>query len=237
VSTAAVADPITPRRRIRSVVTGALAVLGSGVLLAGCSLPPKVAVAPSDRGAGIRILRARCSDWPVDAFSLQTLGRDGYAQTHDDRVLWKVVANRDRRIGSVVVGQVPPGFHETVPLRARPRVDAELVAVVHQDSFGDDVGFRIEQLRRGRVFYWHNETRADFDEQACRGTGPTAAFWYFVACAVVALCVVVGLLHRSHRRRARVAPAGWYVDPSDPSAWRWWDGARWADPPADDPDP
>lgn len=29
------------------------------------------------------------------------------------------------------------------------------------------------------------------------------------------------------QRQAGPSPAGWYPDPQDPTAWRWWDGAAW----------
>ena len=32
-------------------------------------------------------------------------------------------------------------------------------------------------------------------------------------------------------------PPGWYQDPADPDQHRWWDGARWSDPPPAPPLP
>jgi hypothetical protein len=31
----------------------------------------------------------------------------------------------------------------------------------------------------------------------------------------------------AHHRGAGPSPAGWYPDPQDPAAWRWWDGVAW----------
>jgi len=34
--------------------------------------------------------------------------------------------------------------------------------------------------------------------------------------------------HEVAHATAHGAPAGWYPDPADPSAWRWWDGGTWS---------
>ena len=34
-----------------------------------------------------------------------------------------------------------------------------------------------------------------------------------------------------------LTPPGWYQDPADPTQHRWWDGARWSDPPPPPPLP
>src|SRR5262249_49745631 len=34
---------------------------------------------------------------------------------------------------------------------------------------------------------------------------------------------------RLHQAASPIAPAGWYADPSQPGALRWWDGSRWTE--------
>jgi hypothetical protein len=72
------------------------------------------------------------------------------------------------------------------------------------------------------------------------GSMPTPGAAYYLMGAAVVLGLATALLLQVHvglRRVAMVPPepspvavAGWYADPDDAAAWRWWDGTAWAPP-------
>jgi hypothetical protein len=230
-------------------------LVGVSVLLTGCSNIDNVGVTPTPSGSGLRIMAARCSGERVQAFELRTFGWNRKRRSVDSRTLWKVVSDRGVRIDSAVVGTTPVGFRESVPFTALPPGHGQLEAVVTSRGQELDAGeiFRIEHLRSGRVRFdgvnlTPDEFRDEFHSEQCSSPFVGTEILQFVLVldgvgavglgAFALLFTAVGALafandrRIARRNRARFAalaqaPPGWYLDPSDATRWRWWDGTEW----------
>lgn len=161
------------------------------LFLASCSELQGVAVGKSSESTGIEMHFARCSAAsPVKEARLALLGGDGLANTDDDPVLWQVRASSGQALDSIVVGVVPPGFEETVPLRAIPE-GSELYVGASPKLGGER--FRIDDLHPDVVF-WSGQHHSvnDFRRQA-RDRGQcnsrSESFW-----KAMAIFGVIGLL-------------------------------------------
>lgn len=213
-----------PRRALgRHTVTATLVALAS-IVLVGCS-PVNQGAVTKDRATGRpALVLALCDGEAVEAVELERRTTRG-AAIDEDGVLWRIEARQPRRITRVVVGKVPSGFVEVVPLETSslPTDMALRAEMTGGTAASHGASFELDELRAGVLLKQFGQTTSEGElRRSARincSNNPLLALglpewstWALPAAAIAGVLGVALLVVRSQRRRRRRFP-----DPTVPT--------------------
>ena len=102
-------------------------------------------------GRGIQVVFVPCPGQKVTSVEL-VVTNDAVIGDDKDPVLWRIEAPGGVAAEEFVVGQAPPGFNSTVPLRAEPPAGQPLGVLLDTSLGQTAVGFTVKQLRPDAIF-------------------------------------------------------------------------------------
>jgi hypothetical protein len=194
---------------VRTRLGVVLAALGL-TFLTSCIARSGVAVSGSDQQVVLHL--ARCDDSElVIEIRFATPGRNGIVDDGDDQILWEARSvGPGVKLDEVVVGTVPAGMVETVPLTQGLQRQRPYYGLIDSGVRGY-ADFRTDELRPDRVLYMGDlRTLAEFEHSArsggkCATPGSNTDVLVRgvgMLCVVgiaVALAVVIGRRRRTSR--------------------------------------
>lgn len=214
------------RQQVRSFRRRAVSLVGLVVVLCGCGPLDQSATMLDERTNMPSLVLALCADERVEAVRLTAVELTDYSY-EEGETLWLIEADEPQALERFVIGEVPVGFDETIPLSDNLPDDLALFAETDGGSARMHGGpFTTSELRPGVLMRGDFEaTQSDLEHDA--DVNCTSSFFgsfglpkWLDKVAVVALGIAgaagVVMAIRSARRtkRRQLTP-----NSSGPAAW------------------
>jgi hypothetical protein len=199
---------------LRSKVLTCVAALAL-LFLTSCIAASRIGVQAGATPGSIAIKIVQCS--PTDSVSvtgvslIRPRAKDASFDERGATILWRI-ESKGANVTEFIVGQIPPGFTEQVPLHSTPNPDDTLTAVVNAGFLWYDY-FQPRALTSTQVIYQGRPVSVSTFVNGARSGGgcssePTVGRVALGLIPLLALVTVLGTLVRRNSRRKRAPPVG-----------------------------